>query len=652
MSNYQILLADNTPAFLETYGTFLEGNGYDVLLARTPDEARDHLENGRIHFAVLDLRMVNDNDELDKSGLQIAKTVARSVPKMILTNYPVYQDVVEVMRRDVHHLQPAVEFMDKKKTTLDELAATISSSLRQYMLINWELAICWETADSFATLINLLSTAWPQEQLGVRTAEFEDLFRMLFCDYAQITIGRRLAITNGRIILPIFAFNEQGVQTRYIVSCGCQTAVSAENARYEKIVPQRFGIKNIGRLKKAETTHFGATAYTFMGTDLERTTTFDDYLHTHTTSEVTAVLDHLYQQNLSGWYATGREEKPATELPDFYAQWSGLSQTTATNLYASVTALAQKALAMNVARIDLSATHIRFRLGEEEFNHLNPVRVWENEGLGQPRPVLWGVTHGRLNGDTILVDAQQRGWLIDFAQVGRAPLLIDFVSLETAVKYHLFDCKNVSPRIQIEQCVNQFLTLGSPIDTHNLPSEKAKIAYTMMHIRQLAAKLTDCTLADYQYALFYAALAHVATYDPRTFYTPRILSSYIHALYEAAVLAEALSPNQEQTRPEGIGNGLWLDEENKVVWIEGRRISLTGQEYKILHYLYERAETLCAKQEIVENALDELYDPFDVEQSRLTTAVSRLRRKIEPNSSKPRYLNTVHGRGYRLCLNN
>ena len=651
MANYQILLADNTPAFLETYGTFLESNGYDVWRAHTPDEATALLENGRIHFAILDLRLLNDSDELDKSGLQIAKDVARSVPKMILTNYPVYQDVVEVMRRDVHHLQPAVEFLDKKQTSLEELADTVSKTLRQYVQINWDLVIHWESAESFLHFANLLSPQLAQDQLGMRTAEFEDLFRMLFCDFAQITIGKRLALTNGRIVLPIFAFNAQGVQTKFIVSCGCQSEISVENERYEKVVPARFGIKNIGRLKTAETTHYAATAYTFMGSDLESTTVLADYIGSHATEQVTAVLDHLYRQNLGGWYATGREEKKSEDLADFYAKWSGLEEVSPAQLYKSVAALAEKALAMNLMRIDLHASQMQFRFGDEEISLLNPIRIWENSLLQTPTPVVWGITHGRLNGETVLVDLEQQGWLIDFAQVDRAPLLIDFVSLETAVKYHIFDCKNIAKRIQLEQLFSSSQTIHLSPDVQALSPPKVHIAQIVTHIRELAVEQTDCTLYDYHYALFYAVLAHLATYDSTTFYTPRVLSGYIHALYETAVLAEKLSRNQTETIPAEAEARLWLDMENEVVWVEGYRHDLTSQEYKILLYLYQRAGKLCEKQDIVEEALDELYDPYDLEQSRLTTAVSRLRRKLEPNPRKPKYLITVHGRGYRLDLN-
>ena len=110
-----ILLADNEEDSLATYGEILETAGYHVLTASNPAEAKKILETVRIHLAILDLRLENDADEKDRSGLLLARNTARSVPKLILTRFPTYQDVVEALRLDIHDLPPAVDFLDKRE---------------------------------------------------------------------------------------------------------------------------------------------------------------------------------------------------------------------------------------------------------------------------------------------------------------------------------------------------------------------------------------------------------------------------------------------------------------------------------------------------------------------------------------------------------
>ena len=82
-----ILFTDNDLDFLETRQTFLENAGYHVIPATTPNEAKAILEKQKIDIAIIDVRLINDNDDKDESGLDLAKSVAPSVPKIILSNY-------------------------------------------------------------------------------------------------------------------------------------------------------------------------------------------------------------------------------------------------------------------------------------------------------------------------------------------------------------------------------------------------------------------------------------------------------------------------------------------------------------------------------------------------------------------------------------
>ena len=94
---------------------FLEREGYRVIPAANPSEARRKLEGGRIDLAILDLRLEDDKDEKDISGLVLAREVAHTVPKIILTRFPEDSKVVRealIIRPD--GFPAAVDFVDKK----------------------------------------------------------------------------------------------------------------------------------------------------------------------------------------------------------------------------------------------------------------------------------------------------------------------------------------------------------------------------------------------------------------------------------------------------------------------------------------------------------------------------------------------------------
>jgi DNA-binding response OmpR family regulator len=94
--------------------------------------------------------------------------------------------------------------------------------------------------------------------------------------------------------------------------------------------------------------------------------------------------------------------------------------------------------------------------------------------------------------------------------------------------------------------------------------------------------------------------------------------------------------------------GIWIDVDAGDVWVEGQRVAtLTELEYRLMQTLYGRLGKLCDKYLIVESVWGQEYLDT-VDDARIEKLVSRLRSKIEPDSSEPHYLITVRGRGYKL----
>jgi DNA-binding NtrC family response regulator len=123
-----ILFADNDLDFLRTRAEFLEQEGYRVILAADPTEARRVLEQGGIDLAILDIRLLNDDDEKDTSGLTLAKEVARAVPKFILTGFPSVDAVREALQTQLDGLPAAVDFVSKQEGA-EELLRVIKETL-------------------------------------------------------------------------------------------------------------------------------------------------------------------------------------------------------------------------------------------------------------------------------------------------------------------------------------------------------------------------------------------------------------------------------------------------------------------------------------------------------------------------------------------
>ncbi len=90
---------------------------------------------------------------------------------------------------------------------------------------------------------------------------------------------------------------------------------------------------------------------------------------------------------------------------------------------------------------------------------------------------------------------------------------------------------------------------------------------------------------------------------------------------------------------------LRLDAEKRLVTVEGRPVSLTPTEYDLLRLLAENEGKLLTHPMILQKVWGPAYGR---ESNYLHVYVSQLRRKIEPDPARPRYILTEPGVGYRL----
>jgi two-component system, OmpR family, KDP operon response regulator KdpE len=91
---------------------------------------------------------------------------------------------------------------------------------------------------------------------------------------------------------------------------------------------------------------------------------------------------------------------------------------------------------------------------------------------------------------------------------------------------------------------------------------------------------------------------------------------------------------------------LRIDLEDRTVRREGEAIHLTPIEFDLLRVLARYPGRLVTQRQL----LQEVWGPQYVEESHyLRVHVAHIRAKIEPDPSRPRYLVTEPGIGYRLC---
>lgn len=91
--------------------------------------------------------------------------------------------------------------------------------------------------------------------------------------------------------------------------------------------------------------------------------------------------------------------------------------------------------------------------------------------------------------------------------------------------------------------------------------------------------------------------------------------------------------------------GLVLDTQQKKATIDGRVITLTAIEYKILHLLITHLDQVFSSDKIYEKVWEE---PAFQASKTVSVHIRHLREKIEINPKNPQYIKVIYGLGYKM----
>ena len=117
-----------------------------------------------------------------------------------------------------------------------------------------------------------------------------------------------------------------------------------------------------------------------------------------------------------------------------------------------------------------------------------------------------------------------------------------------------------------------------------------------------------------------------------------------------AVLRRTVT-GQEQDNSINLGSDMSIDTRNMCGQNAQGEVHFTRREIDILQYLYTHSERPVSRDELLNKIWGYARD-MDLETRTVDIHIAKLRRKIEQQPSKPQYLVTVRGAGYRLMVEN
>lgn len=655
----KIVLADNDVDFLETYSLHLRRTGYTVHSAGSAAETRHILEQEWIHIAVLDKRLEDNQDEGDISGIDLARDAQyQTIPKIILTAHPEdwrhVRDALSTQHRD---FKPAVHFLSKEEGA-EALIKAIEETANTFLNINWSLKTHWRTQGlSYIGLAEQLTPSGETSQLIDRAAELEDLFCMLFSVYSQITIERLLWQQAGRVALVICAFNEGMPGRQLVVTVGQKAALQSERQNLSKLdaVGTVAGIPTL--IDSRRTLNYAANAYELPSSDLETVKTLTEVYRQSNTREVKSTLQNLSSSNTSVWHGR-RRFAPQQDLGALLRQRLRLDphEQIAACLAKQIEHIGRNAEMNAVATITRTSEALQIDLArprESSLSYPDPVS-WLSEGLPvmPETPIMLATTLGELRAESILVDNDGHVWLSDFGDLQEGLILADFAALEASLKFDLTQGESLCDLHECEKLLMAPERLTSRGESGPVPLQKAMAAVRV--VRSLAASVGVDDMKQYLLALAYYTVKRILAYDANTGRTQKDVISAIHACLSLGIILNRLAELNPQMKSASAlsphRSGLQVDETNRRIIVDGRDARLTPYGYQLIHCLWQREGQLCSREELYEAVYNQPYQQGRTrsEDDQLNVLVGRVRKAIEADPSRPKYLITRRSEGYTL----
>lgn len=426
----------------------------------------------RPHVAIVDLRLTDNADTSDTSGLDLLKKLKSESQGVKLIAYSAYLN--PTIDRELSDV--GATWVDKSdspqllKQKVADFAAAASAESRSFTVLwprKWNIQ---------STLDNLFKKAPPESLVNDVLSQLFPRFRRLNVHHIENRDTPSASpVSRGRSL--VVRVTPEGARAKKIVKIARPKRITRESRNYRRhVVDQVVGVFHTQLENSSTFWDVGASVYTFLGTGGEGgLQTFGDfYADAH---DVNGLLDPLLSFFGEAWSTDVEETKTAWSIIAQYDRLLGFKKN-------------QTRIVQQDRLVSLTA------------NRCNPVEWMVQNGLRcLPLTTHRGRVHGDFHADNLFTDGKHL-WVVDFERTGSGPVFADFCELEVDLLTRILP--NAVPHKEFCALVNALLFPSEqwPGDIAT-SGESAKMLNFLRRLREHAMLLTHCSSQiEYEWGAF------------------------------------------------------------------------------------------------------------------------------------------------------
>ncbi len=470
--NVRVLVVENDERTRISHMVNLRRWGYHVILAEgVGDElladAQRKVIDEACHIAVVDMRLYNDHDNADQSGLAL-------IPKL----KPALTIVVSGSGND----------RNTTKKALQQGAFDFIGKLDDLDYLQKALVRAAETmgAGGNGPVVNIHAVLVEQVMMSLapgKPEQIHEIFCSLFPSAKTIIVQpikaeARTPKTSNRQRSFVFRVYVDDLQP-VVVKIARAERITREAERYAKYIRNRVpgnfyaqGHQTVLRW------HIGAVVYDFIGVDQSYLGLFQDYYKSASVTKLRKVLKHLFRTTWGAIYRQTRQLKELSLMAAYSEVWGH--------------EWLDRMIQASDGLPELSAPV------PDELRLLNPLHWILRRTLQAARDesflpqTYFAVGHGDTLADNFFVDQSDQAWTIDYERTGVGPIIQDIVLLETDILVSLVSTqqRDLNEFLQlVVQLVDKIVPVSAALNSGNGELDKA---YTVLRfLRQQADDLLD-----------------------------------------------------------------------------------------------------------------------------------------------------------------